>query len=102
MAEAKSIDEAKDMRDKAEALRIYARQAKNLQLETDAAEIRIRAERRIGEMIAEQREIEGWHRAALAFVSFCIASRLGDNRCFIQTNFVLILSRLLFMATVPQ
>lgn len=56
VAEAKSIDEAKDFRDKAEAMRAYARQAKNKQLELDAAEIRIRAERRLGELIAAQRE----------------------------------------------
>lgn len=56
VAEAKSVDEVKDFRDKAEAMRAYAKQAKNKQLETDAAEIRIRAERRIGELMAAQRE----------------------------------------------
>ena len=56
LAEAKSVDEVKDVRDRAEAMRAYARQAKNKQLEVDAAEIRIRAERRLGEMIAGQRE----------------------------------------------
>lgn len=53
---AKSVDEAKDFRDKAEAMRAYARQAKNKQLEVDAAEIRFRAERRIGELMAAQRD----------------------------------------------
>jgi phage N-6-adenine-methyltransferase len=37
-------------------MRAYAKQAKNKQLEIDAAEIRIRAERRIGELMAAQRE----------------------------------------------
>lgn len=59
LAEAKSVDEAKDVRDKAEAMRAYARQAKNKQLETDAAEIRIRAERRLGQLIQAQKETVG-------------------------------------------
>lgn len=56
VADAVSIDEAKDFRDKSEAMRAYAKQAKNKQLEVQAAEIRIRAERRIGELMAAQRD----------------------------------------------
>lgn len=59
LAEAKSVDEVKDLRDKAEAMRAYGRQAKNKQLEIDASEIRFRAERRIGELMAEQRGTVG-------------------------------------------
>lgn len=55
LAEAKAVDEVKDVRDKADAMRIYAMQAKNKQLEVDAAEIRIRAERRLGELITAQK-----------------------------------------------
>lgn len=57
VAEAKSVDEVKSVRDQAEAMRAYAKQAKNKQLEIDASEIRFRAERRIGELIAAQRDL---------------------------------------------
>jgi hypothetical protein len=56
VAEAASIDEAKEFRDQSEAMRAYARQAKNKQMEAQAAEIRFRAERRIGELMEAQRE----------------------------------------------
>lgn len=56
IAEAKAVDEVKELRDRAEAMRAYAKQAKNKQLEIDASEIRFRAERRIGELIAGQRK----------------------------------------------
>jgi len=42
LAEARNIDEEKDIWDQAEAIRAYARQAKNKQLEIDAAEIKRR------------------------------------------------------------
>ncbi|CAK7026567.1 hypothetical protein [Saezia sanguinis] len=64
LAEAKAVDEVKDLRDKAEAMRIYAMQAKNKTLEVDAAEIRIRAERRLGEMITHQKETVGLNTGA--------------------------------------
>lgn len=59
VAEAVSIDEAKEFRDQSEAMRAYAKQARNKQLEVQAAEIRIRAERRIGELMAAQRDAGG-------------------------------------------
>ncbi|MET3790684.1 hypothetical protein [Aquamicrobium terrae] len=65
LAEAKSVDDVKDIRDRSEAMRAYARQAKNKQLEVDAAEIRIRAERRLGEMIADQRATVGLNTGSL-------------------------------------
>ncbi|WP_147307881.1 MT-A70 family methyltransferase [Fulvimarina endophytica] len=45
----------KEVRNQSEALKAYARQAKNKTLEIDASEIRIRAERRIGEIMSEER-----------------------------------------------
>lgn len=56
LSAAKSIDEVKEIHNQSEAMRAYAKQAKNKQLEIDASEIRFRAERRIGELMAAQRE----------------------------------------------
>lgn len=51
--------EAKNLYNKATAVKVYARQAKNKQLEADAFEIRKRAERRLGEIMAEQPKAQG-------------------------------------------
>lgn len=53
IAECHSIDEVKDLRDKAMALELYAKQARNTDAERKASEIRLRAERRTGELLKE-------------------------------------------------
>lgn len=60
VAEAKSIDEVKQIRDQAEALRLYVRQqGESLQMQNDIAEIKLRAERRAGELLREMDKNKG-------------------------------------------
>lgn len=54
LAKAHSIDEVKQIRDQAEAIRAYIKKQKgSLIMQNQAAEIKIRAERRAGEMLRE-------------------------------------------------
>ena len=62
LSEAVAVDEVKSILDKAAGMRAYARQARNREPEINAAKIRFRAERRLGQMIVEQRETVGLNR----------------------------------------
>lgn len=53
------VDEVKDIRDKARAWEIYARQAKNVEAERRACEIRLRAERKAGKLLKEMEKAKG-------------------------------------------
>ena len=60
IVEAKTVDEVKVIKDKAEAMRAYAKQVgESLEVQNDICEIKLRAERRMGEMLKEMPKSKG-------------------------------------------
>ena len=59
LASARTLAQINPIRFEAAALREYARQAKDKELEVHAVELRIRAERRVGEVMRQQKETVG-------------------------------------------
>jgi N6-adenosine-specific RNA methylase IME4 len=59
LAEAKCVSELKDIIDTAAGIKEYARRANNRQLEEDAVELRMKATRRLDELIKVQKETVG-------------------------------------------
>jgi hypothetical protein len=53
------VDEVKDIRDVAVAWEVYCQQAKNTQAEIKACEIRLRAERKAGQLLARMEKAKG-------------------------------------------
>ena len=60
LARARTVDDVKDIRDKAEAIRVYVRQRDgSLEAQNIAAELKLRAERRLGELLAGRERNRG-------------------------------------------
>jgi hypothetical protein len=59
IAEAYEVDEVKEIRDRAAALEHYSRQAHNVEAERQCCEIRLRAERKAGELLRQMDKAKG-------------------------------------------
>jgi hypothetical protein len=59
LAEAVAVDEIRDILDAAVAIRVCAKRAKDRELEANAVELRMRATRRLAELIKAQKETVG-------------------------------------------
>src|SRR5262245_53703443 len=63
---AHEVDEVKDIKDKARAIEVYARQAKNTTAEAQACRIRLRAKRRMGELTAQMEKAKTGPKSELS------------------------------------
>lgn len=85
LAEARRVDEVKSIRDKAAAMRLYAAQAKDGELISHATEIKMRAERRAGELLREmaetgQRHAQGGPKSQAVTLSQLGVSNMQSSR----------------------
>jgi N6-adenosine-specific RNA methylase IME4 len=86
LAAARSIDEVKEVRDKVEALRLYARQAHDVELETWAAEIKLRAQRRLGELSRDLETSKGGRNPAATLADGGMSKRAALKAAGISTS----------------
>lgn len=75
---AHDVDEVKDIRDKAQAMAAYARQAQDNAMVLWASEIKVRAERRAGEMLAEMPKHNGGRPAKTGNSASPVSETLKD------------------------
>ena len=66
IAECEQADDAKAIQDKAHAIQVYAHRAKNIEAEHAAINIRLKAERRLGEFLKVEERMPREQRADLA------------------------------------
>ena len=87
LEEAKTIEEVTHIRDYAEAVRLVARQAKvGLRAQNEAAEIKLRAERRAGEMLAQIPRITPEESGAMAHRGDHLDDHLKSYASVIKSN----------------
>jgi len=86
LVQAHKIDEVKDLRDKAHALLLYSRQAKeSLDMQNLCAEIKLRAERRAGELLAET-TVKGGQRHKLPDETYARRGTLPGGISKVQSH----------------
>lgn len=67
LAEAKTVEEVLELRDQAAAMQVYTRQRDySLECQNDAIEIKLRAERKLGELLKETVEHSGGSKAVMS------------------------------------
>jgi hypothetical protein len=72
------VDEVKDIRDKALAWEVYSQQAGNTEAERRACEIRLRAERKAGELDKQREKLKGRPKKASSAEGFSQPATLRE------------------------